>query len=410
MMNDVIGLLIAIVMISATVALIPPRTSSNDRFAAITSATKTDSSSKSADLISEGSVVGDADIALLEKSTRIINAFAKREQKRGKKRPIRSKRFRFTTSVSASTTIKETKDTSLTLDKYMSLPIDKYNLLDERFLSRTKDGFQFTLPLGEIKTQKGEKLFSGLSGVRAQCNLGVQSDTDKQKNTITASSFKIVVEKDDLNEAKARSEDDKKRLSIIREQMIKQANITSSGQAFGNPLLVRENNTIEQGENSSSTIVQLQEEIEQSEQRGREIQQSLSTLTTEERTELNQASMRSILTALDGVALEADGTVVLSWGKSGGRFTNLLSSAEPMYTAEDNILRPIDAKLALDAQITLPLPLPRILVNPIGSLILRISFGQVLPRLLHIIGRDYERRSGGENTTFEGKDHIGSFL
>eukprot|EP00546_Thalassionema_frauenfeldii_P012518 CAMPEP_0178928088 /NCGR_PEP_ID=MMETSP0786-20121207/19649_1 /TAXON_ID=186022 /ORGANISM="Thalassionema frauenfeldii, Strain CCMP 1798" /LENGTH=405 /DNA_ID=CAMNT_0020603793 /DNA_START=74 /DNA_END=1287 /DNA_ORIENTATION=- len=378
-------------MTGFAMALIAPRAIFTHRFSSIKIGSKI-GSSKATDLDSESNVVDDRDIDVL---TRAFSKYSQWEQNRSRKRSFGPKRFHFTTSVSASTAIKEVKGTHFTLDNYMILPIEKYNLLDERFVSRTKDGFQFTLPFGDVRNQKGDKIFPGLSGVRAQCNLSVQSNASERKNTITASSFKIVVDQDDLDEAKARAEDDKKRFS----RLINQSNITALNQPS---LSTSEKNAIKEGikEGINSYCASDETDI-QSERRNGEMEQRLSTIessfrniTTEERKELRKASMRTVLKAVDGAAIEADGTVILSWGKSyGQRFKNLFSNRQALTAVEDSIIRPINAKLSLDAEVTLPLPIPSLLVNPIGSLILKISFGQVLPRLLQVVGKDYERRA-----------------
>merc|ERR1712185_299452 len=57
----------------------------------------------------------------------------------------RSRRFRFRASARAKTAVRE--DATRTLTSYMTLPLDNYTLLDERFVARTADGFRLALPL-----------------------------------------------------------------------------------------------------------------------------------------------------------------------------------------------------------------------------------------------------------------------
>lgn len=433
------------------------------------------------------------DRALVERTTRLMGAFLERDRmkrnnkksnKSNKKRKERkSNRFRFATTVTASTLIpvtqtegSSTSNSGITLDQYMDLPLDDYILLDENILSvsRMEDGtgFYFKLPFGAMERSPGKKLFAGiLEGVAdalcAECALRVQTDATNRKNIITGSNFKLtVINEDALEQAKAQTEADRTRLEQLSKAMTSSSTTTENEgdipvatnattttttlesmqqqqyQQNDNDMdIVIDNNnntaTRNAGINSDSNTNSNYTNDQRLEQMNA-MAERINSLSMEEKEELGRTSSRTILKGLVGAAPEGDGTVVLQWGKAantnsknsmGSRLSRVWSNnnnnneqellletkaKQPPISINDNDSNddiyangnadttiqkiPLTAKLTINAELTLQIPVPRVVLNPLGSLVLKLAFNQVLPKILDIVREDYLRRASPERT------------
>lgn len=94
----------------------------------------------------------------------------------------RSKLVAFTASLQSNRPVKESKNSSKSLQAYLSLPIEQYSVLDPRWITRGDDGkFHVQLPLFDIV---GVDLTPGVS-------VSVEVDAASQQVRFTADSFTL---------------------------------------------------------------------------------------------------------------------------------------------------------------------------------------------------------------------------
>ena len=256
----------------------------------------------------------------------------------------RSRRFRFRASARAKTAVRE--DATRTLTSYMTLPLDNYTLLDERFVARTADGFRLALPLGELALGDRKPL-AGLDAT-AECDLTVASDAARRTNTITGSSFRIRVA--DVAALEQLADVDQSQLA--RTGML----VGAQPPANATP---------------ADKAAWMQQAMAKQ-------QAAVSSMSEAERDEARASSLRMMSRGLAAADLEVSGAAALSWGAA--------------RAGANTTLR---CKLALDVGVTLPPPLayaPRVLLNPFGSLLLRLTWSRILPAVLALLRADYDLR------------------
>ena len=125
--------------------------------------------------------------AIANAQNRILSRFQEAVEKARANGSTKTKRFCFR-SKAESKTEASVFGSNATLTEYMGLPIDRYNVLDDRFVTFTDDGFRMELPLGNV--------LNGLDDVSIVCDLRVEHDPVRLRNTIVASHLAIRVDAD----------------------------------------------------------------------------------------------------------------------------------------------------------------------------------------------------------------------
>ena len=310
----------------------------------------------------------------------------------------------------------------------MGLPLDEYIVLDERFVSRTPDGFRLALPLAELRI--GEK--RPLSDVEAcvECDLSVKSDGARRENTISGSRFRFTFDESALEQIRATAAADELSMKAFRTRVEGSggANGTANGTAAaaaadiiisktfppqapppGLPaaLDVSSQGAPESGADRQARALEASAAMSEDERKALAEQQAkmmaaqqkraleiTTAMSEDERESLNGAAQRGMARALAAAGIEASGDAVISWGAK--RDTTASAAADD--DGEAGRQTKLRGKLELEVALNLPAPLsyvPPVVLNPFGSLLLKATWGKILPRVLELVAADYTRRVCG---------------
>ena len=311
----------------------------------------------------------------------------------------------------------------------MGLPLDQYIVLDERFVSRTPDGFRLALPLAELRV--GEK--RPLSDVEAcvECDLSVKSDGARRENTISGSRFRFTFDESALEQIRATAAADELSMKAFRTRVEGSGgtNGTANGTAAaaapppGLPaaLDVSSQGAPESGADRQARALEASAAMSEDERKALAEQQAkmmaaqqkraleiTTAMSEDERESLNGAAQRGMARALAAAGIEASGDAVISWGAE--RDTTASAAADD--DGEAGRQTKLRGKLALEVALNLPAPLsyvPPVVLNPFGSLLLKATWGKILPRVLELVAADYTRRvCGGGATSAAGGGLMGT--
>ena len=148
--------------------------------------------------------------AIANAQNRILSRFQEAVEKARANGSTKTKRFRFH-SKAESKTEASVFGTNATLTEYMGLPIDRYNVLDERFVTFTDDGFRMELPLGSV--------LNGLDDVSIVCDLRVEHDPVRLRNTIVASHLAVRVDADAVARDEGKLAQDREVLAALNRKL-----------------------------------------------------------------------------------------------------------------------------------------------------------------------------------------------
>ena len=153
------------------------------------------------------------------------SAFERARKKNQESGKVKQKRFRLKAKRSSNSIVASAGDGSeeKSLAAYMSLPLDKYNVLFAEHIERTADGFHMSLPLGEIPNTDRV-----LDGVTVECDIVVDRNPAKQRNSFRATRLAFVVDPARKMADSEAAELDKVALTKLNAQAAQMANASKA--------------------------------------------------------------------------------------------------------------------------------------------------------------------------------------
>jgi hypothetical protein len=153
------------------------------------------------------------------------NAFERARKKNKESGKVKQKRFKLKAKRSSNSIVAVSGDGSeeKSLAAYMSLPLDKYNVLFAKHIERTADGFHLSLPLGAIPNTD-----QAFDGVNLECDIVVDRNPAQQRNFFRATRLAFAVDPDRKKADSEAAELDKVAVTNLNAQIEQMVNASKA--------------------------------------------------------------------------------------------------------------------------------------------------------------------------------------